>query len=548
MRRVTGWRSTNLLRGALVGLLFLGAYVLLEFASVLHPLPQTSITAWSPGIAMMVAVVMQLGPRIAPVTVIAPWLAEIFVYHASPLSVTALTAMVSIGCIFTASGLLLRRLLPGNRVTTVPGFALLLAVMAIAALADASIYSPTLMASGKLSAGSLVDGITADWIGDMNGIVALLPLLMLLRAPGGLQLPGLRANAGELALQALALAASFVAVFTWDENARLHLFYLLFVPINWIALRWGAGAAAIALVALQAGIAARLSLALAPESVLSIQLLMVVLAATGLFMGITVSDNARYARAARSMDEQLEELNRLSAVTEFSAAVAHELNNPLSALQNYLDSARLQIDQPGLEKSAAAASLDKALGEANRATAVLRRLRAFFRSGSVQKERVDPRALVHEAIATLQPRLQQAHVLCSLDAQHVLPPLLIDRLQLSVVLHNLLANSCDAIRGSGASRGTIRVAIRPADEGLEFEVADTGPGVPPAEVPMLFHALPTSKPRGMGLGLAISRSLLEANGGRIWLVSSGPTGTRFAFRVPLDGPTVDAGTGESDAG
>ncbi|MGH8263481.1 MAG: sensor histidine kinase, partial [Steroidobacteraceae bacterium] len=411
---------------------------------------------------------------------------------------------------------------------------LLLIVMAISALADAASYAAALAASGHLAADTLVTAIKIGWIGDINGIVTLLPLLLLARTSAGLQLWPAHGHLGELLLQLLALGAGFVITFSWAADVELPYFYLLFLPINWIALRWGVGVTALALVTLQAAIVTLLTFQPMPQYAVAIQLHMVVLAATALFMGITVSQNARFARSMQAKDAQLAKLDRLTAITEFNAAVAHELNNPLSALQNYLRAARLQIEQFA-DRSAIETSLDKALGESTRASAVLRRLRAYFRSGSVQKESADPRVAVSEAVAALDTRFMQEHIICTIEAAHGLPNIVVDRLQLSVVLHNLLSNACDAVRDSGAGRGRIVVAIREMGESMEFEVSDTGTGVPPSEVPQLFQPLQTSKPFGMGLGLAISRSLLEANGGRIWLGHSDERGTHIAFQVPVAG-------------
>lgn len=522
-------------RGVLFALLYIAAYLLLEIASDLHAVERTAITAWSPSVAMMVAVVMHFGVRTAPVTILAPWISDIVTRHMDPFGVPALAEILSVGCIFTVAGLLLRRLVPGDRVSTIPGFALLLLIIAISALADAVLYAAALLASGHLSATTFIAAATTNWIGDMNGIVTLLPFLLLLRTGGGLELRNVRAHLGVLLLQFLALAASFLVVFVWAENDQLHLFYLLFVPIIWIALRWGAGVTALTLVVLQAAIVPLLEGYDGPHPAMAIQLLMVVLAATGLFMGIMVSKNARYSRLVKNKDEQLAQLNRQTSITEFNAAIAHELNNPLAALQNYVRAARLQIERPDSEPAAVVATLDRALGEADRATMVLRRLRAFFRSGSVHMEKTDPRGPVSDAMATLQSRFVQEHIACAIDAPHRLPKIEIDKLHLSVVLHNLLSNACDAIRDSGSGHGRILIMIREVEHYMQFEVVDTGPGVPAAEVPLLFHPLRTDKMQGMGLGLAIGRALLEANGGRIWLVKSDRDGARIAFRVPLAG-------------
>src|SRR4029077_10701482 len=158
-------------------------------------------------------------------------------------------------------------------------------------------------------------------------------------------------------------------------------FYLLFLPIIWIALRWGAGVTAVVLAALQIGIVAFVAKHNTPESFLSIQVLMVLLAGTGWFLGISQSENTRINALMRSKDGELSSLNARMAVSELTSAIGHELNNPLAALVNYLRSASLMMDLPNFDRAPLQSALDKAQGEATRSVNVIRKLRELFRFG-----------------------------------------------------------------------------------------------------------------------------------------------------------------------
>jgi signal transduction histidine kinase len=317
------------------------------------------------------------------------------------------------------------------------------------------------------------------------------------------------------------------------DPADQTAFYLLFLPIIWIALRWGASVTAVALAALQIGIVAFVAKHNTPESFLSIQVLMVLLAGTGWFLGISASENTRINVLMRSKDGELSSLNARMAVSELTSAIGHELNNPLAALVNYLRSASLILDVPDFDRASLQSTLDKAQGEAIRSVNVIRRLREFFRSGVVRRQLVDPRKLAVEALAATQIKLRAAGMAADLEVEADLPLIVADPLQMSMVLQNLLANAHEAVCGSDPRHGRIAVVVRRRANDVIFSVEDSGPGIPVQLRDQIFRPVTSTKSTGMGFGLAICRSLVEANEGRIWLVRSDVSGTCIAFSIPL---------------
>jgi signal transduction histidine kinase len=537
MRSIQQTRELPVSQAILLSFLFVALYVLLDKVSFVHDLQHTEISPWGPNIALVVAAAMFFGARVAPLTIVAPGISEIILRDARPLGIAAIGSMVCIGLTYTIAGVLLRRLQRNYSHPTIGWFAILSIVIAIAALMDAVFYSEALTLSGDLSAGSYLTAVRVDWVGDMNGIIILLPLILILRAGEPGKWSEARANVWLLVLQAAALSGVFWITFrdAWvsPDAANQPPFYLLFLPIIWIALRWGAGITAITLAVLQVGIVTLVAKHHTPESFLAIQVLMVLLACTGLFMGISVSENARFVALMRSKDDELSHLNARMAVSEMNSAIGHELNNPLAALVNYLRSAGMMLERPDLDRTALQSAFDKAQGEAARSVNVVRKLREFFRSGVMRRQPLDPKKLAAEALTAAQLKFRNAGIAAVVEAPADLPPLVADPLHLSMVLQNLLANAYDAVHEAGARRGRIAIIVTHGAADVTFRVEDSGPGISESMREFLFRPVNSEKSGGMGLGLAICRSLVEANQGHIWLERSDANGTSIAFSIPL---------------
>ena len=540
--RALSWLKTTLL-SVVYGFLYVFLYVFLDRVSFIHDLQHTEISPWGPQIALLCAMIMYFGPRSAPLTILAPGISEVVLRGAAPMGLQVIGSMLCIGCTYTGAGLLLRRLQRDFSQPTVGWFAILFIVIASSALVDALLYSAVLIGSGNLSEGTYLEAVRIEWVGDMSGIIILLPLLLLLRTGDRAKLNEMRSHIGLLLAQTAALAGAFWISFhdSWEgaDGVNQTPFYLLFPPIIWIALRWGPGLTAIALAILQVGIVAFVAKHCTAESFRAIQLLMVLLAGTGLFMGISVSENARFSLLMRSKDDELSGLKSRMAVSEMNSAIGHELNNPLAALVNYLRSASLILESHNFDRASLQSALDKARGEAARSVNVVRKLREFFRSGVVRREPVNPKKLAAEALAATQSKFRRAGVTAVLDAQGDLPIINADPLQLSMVLQNLLANAYDAVHELDRRGAGVKLSVTRRASAVVFSVEDCGRGIPEPLRDQIFRPFSSAKSGGMGLGLAICRSLVEANDGRIWLVHSGPDGTCLAFSIPLDVQVVE---------
>jgi PAS domain S-box-containing protein len=232
--------------------------------------------------------------------------------------------------------------------------------------------------------------------------------------------------------------------------------------------------------------------------------------------GTDITDQARAEAQARLHLEEASRLQRLHTVSELATTLAHELNQPLAAIATFAGAGQQLLARPHPELSKLAATLDRISEQALRAGAAIRHLRAFVGRGKVDPGPIDLNAVVHDACGLLAPQARGCGVSLGLDLDESLPPVLGVGVHVEQVLLNLLANALEAIQGTDASGGAITVSTRRMDDAAQVTVRDSGPGIDGATAARLFEPFFTSKEHGLGIGLPICRSLLEAQGGRLW--------------------------------
>ncbi|MBE7218429.1 MAG: PAS domain-containing sensor histidine kinase, partial [Caulobacteraceae bacterium] len=236
-------------------------------------------------------------------------------------------------------------------------------------------------------------------------------------------------------------------------------------------------------------------------------------------------------RRIQELQDELIHMDRLTALGEMGAALAHELNQPLSAAANYLAAGRRMLEKlQGEGREAVVDALDEAGEEVLRAGAVLRRLRSFIARGGPEQREVAVRELVMEAALLSRLPVREARAELKVDIEPGVGSCRVDRVQIQQVILNLVRNAAEAMDESEVRTVRIRAA-RSGDE-VMIAVRDSGPGVPRHTAARLFEPFNTSKLDGMGVGLAISRNIIEAHGGRIWLAPDSPEGADFRFTLP----------------
>lgn len=243
---------------------------------------------------------------------------------------------------------------------------------------------------------------------------------------------------------------------------------------------------------------------------------------------------------AREAEERLRELqsqvlhaSRLSAMGQMAAAMAHELNQPIGAASNFLNAASTALRKGAPDGPARAlARLEKAAEQTLRAGAILRRLRDFVTRGECDKRILSARGLVEDAVALALIGNRHPALRVKFDFASSDPHVLADQIQIQQVLFNLVKNALEAMEGQGERELVLTTRIVREEE-AEISVADSGPGLP-ANAKTLFRPFETSKEKGMGIGLSICRTIIEAHGGRLWAEPRPGGGTLFRFTLATE--------------
>jgi signal transduction histidine kinase/FixJ family two-component response regulator len=240
-----------------------------------------------------------------------------------------------------------------------------------------------------------------------------------------------------------------------------------------------------------------------------------------------------------AMRGQIVQLSRFTVVERMTLALAHELSQPLAAIANYLLAGEKLVmapSRPDLEQLAMA--LDGAARQTHHAGELVARLHAFIASGEGDR-RVEPLApLIEEATALMRPDIEAGDVRLSLDLDPSAPPVLVDRVQIHQVLLNLVRNAVEAMRGS--TRREVSIGARSAGEWVEITVIDSGPGLAAPIRDRLFEPFATTRSDGTGLGLMISRTIVESHGGTLSCQPAAGGGCIFRFTVPTVVPAATA--------
>ena len=235
--------------------------------------------------------------------------------------------------------------------------------------------------------------------------------------------------------------------------------------------------------------------------------------------------------ALRKSQADLAHVNRVTTMGELSASLAHEVNQPITgAVINAHACLRwLKREHPDLDEACEAAS--GMVRDINRAAEIIRRVRLFFKKGAVLKEEIDVNGIIRELIVLLRNEATRYLISVRTELEEDLTPVVGDRVQLQQVLMNLIINSIDAMKNvDGPRQLTIRSQQVENDQ-LLVTVDDTGVGLPPQQADKIFNAFFTTKGHGTGMGLRISRTIVESHGGRLWAADNSPRGASFYFTL-----------------
>ena len=248
-------------------------------------------------------------------------------------------------------------------------------------------------------------------------------------------------------------------------------------------------------------------------------------------------DRKQAEEALHRAQAELAHVTRVATLGEMTASIAHEVNQPLAAVVNNATACLHWLAAQNLEE--ARQSAEFVIADSHRAGEIIGRIRALIKKAPSRKDRVDVNETILEVIALARSEVQSNGVSLRTRLGDELPLILGDRIQLQQVILNLMINAIEAMNEvDDAPRELLISSARGDSQSVLVSVRDSGPGLNPDSLDRLFHAFHTTKPHGMGMGLAISRSIVEAHGGRLWAAANVPHGAVFQFTLPIGAETV----------
>ncbi len=249
----------------------------------------------------------------------------------------------------------------------------------------------------------------------------------------------------------------------------------------------------------------------------------------------TAPDPTANERRMAELQAELLHVSRITAMGDMASALAHELNQPLSAIVNYLKGSSRLLDAPEIPRAELKEALEKAAEQALRAGTIIRRLRDFVARGETTRRMENLTEVVQEAGALALIGARGAGVQVRFINDRGVDLVLVDKVQIQQVLLNLIRNGVDAMTDSPVK--DLSITVEPGPAGFaQVIVADSGPGVSPDIASQLFQPFVSTKPAGLGVGLSISRTIVEAHGGRIWVETAPGGGAAFHLTLPTDTP------------
>ncbi|MBS0408535.1 MAG: MASE1 domain-containing protein [Proteobacteria bacterium] len=524
------WRRTAL------WLALLAIYVALDrMDAMLTPGPMQP-TPWDLSGGLTFAVLLWEGPWFAPLAALAEFASARLSPGAHAPLAADLASAAFLAAAYAPAAVFLRRRGWTGLARQAELSALVLTVAAAAAartgvdavIANLALRGGNLPASPETLAVLLGERMT----GAVAGVFVVAPVFIGLRTTPW----RLEPRAAPEAVAQFAVLVGLCLVVTPPGQAdTFRYFYLLFLPQIWIALRGGVLRAAVGNLIVQ--VALILFLLGRPDiAALSFnyQVRLLALALSSLFLAVAVAERRAAEAALRQRQDALARVSRLSLAGEMAATLAHELNQPLMAAIAYARTAQVLAGEgrdPRLDEA-----LDGTVRQSERAGDIVRNLRRFVGRPDDVRGRHNLDDLLRETVDLVEPRRAATGARILRVVSRDVPLVAVDAIQLQQVVVNLLHNALESMARASVGPPVVKLVARAVAEGVEVETRDSGLGVDAAIAAGLFEPLVTDKADGMGLGLAISRGIIEAHGGRLWLAENRPGRCVIRFTLPRAAP------------
>jgi len=520
---------------------YITVYVILDRISSVQALPDIGFTLWNPPPAISLALLLTCGLLFAPALFVAAVLADALSGAVSAWLWPALAsdAVVAAGYTVVAVALrpLVRRAAGLQSVREVSWF---LVIISVGVLAIAGSVGAALVLMNVVPMSRFTATVRHFWVGDLTGIVGLLPVLLTApRAWKRWRELSTRTRVVDVGVFALSLASALWIIFGVAPPQEFQFFYLLLLPVIWIGVRHGLSLCAMAILTEQVTLVALVNQLDYPASdFIAFQILSLAVAVAGLVLGAVVTERLHAEVKLRQQQAELGRVTRITTAGALGSAIVHEISQPLATLATYAHACQRLSSTAPQDKRLLTETLAKIESEALRAGEIVERLRDFLSKGDTL---LGPMALEEAARRVAGALVDEARVNgveVRIEAQSE-TSIVADRVQVEQLLVNLIRNGIEAAAERTTGEKRVRVRISRSDSEIRVDVEDNGPGVTPEIMERLFEPFATSKTRGMGLGLSLSRQIVESHGGRLWYERTSAMGAHFAFCLPCNRTNVD---------
>lgn len=484
-------------------------YILLDAASFIHPLYGLNITPWNPAPGLGLVFLLRMGKQ-ARLPLLVTVLISDFITRGIPFEhPSMLLPTLALGMGYVLLGEALRPLIsPKSLLDRRQTLAAWLSLVAIGSLINSAVYSFGFLALGVLPMEDWSQGLIRFWVGDMVGITIAMPLVWWLSTAKGRAFLASSLKSPETWAYGACTLVLLWLVFAFGGSQAFKYFYFLFLPIIWASTRQGMVGAILSSTLLQKSLIVAVQWAsYTAVSLAELQMLSLAIAVVGYFIGTAVDEQRRAS-------EELRLSLRLAAAGEMAGALAHELNQPLTAASNYAASCEALFNKGELGERMETA-IQGMKRESKRAGEVLQHLRDFFRTGATALQQMPFNEVVGPALLPFRKIAESRGIRVDLEEIST-AQVLVDPIQIQVVIRNLLANASDAAAETATGALWIRLSTRVIENTmLRLTVEDSGSGISHARLSRIFEPFSSSKSSGLGLGLVISRAITETHGGTL---------------------------------
>jgi two-component system sensor kinase FixL len=523
------------LRDIIVFCAYVALYIALDWVSLVQELPGVGFTLWNPPPAASLALLVVKGLRFAPALFIAYVISDGLVGGSSLGIQSTLVSGMIVAAGYTGAAAALRRFTHADegfpRVADVVGF---LIIAGAGTISVACLAVSVLAMTSQLPHYLIAPSIRHFFIGDLTGIVGLLPFLLTIsQAWDRWKELSLTSKIFDIGVYAIGLGFALSVVFGVARPYELQFFYLLLPPVVWIGVRHGLPWCAVAILVEQLALIFVIThLDYQMTDFLAFQILSLAVAATGLVLGAVVTERQRAEHSLRQQQAELARVSRLTTAGALGAAVVHEVSQPLATIATYAHLCRrILASEPG-DLELLGRTMTNVESEIRRVGDIIERLRDFLGKSEPRWCAVNLAEVTREIVSVLADEARARGVAVRIDVRP-LPYIAADRIQIEQVLINLIRNAIEAVTEVGSLERWVRIHLRHVDDAVEVAVDDSGPGVSPEIAQHLFEPFETSKQRGMGLGLSLSREIVKAHGGTLRWDATVAVGARLRVAPAL---------------